>query len=161
MFLYHCILPSLFLSLSFFLSFSPSLPPSPLPSFPPSLSPLSLFPPLTCSFTCTCLGSSENDLEMRGVRAFVSCPHDPGPRSSGTDPFFLMIPKPGKRDFLPCSGAYCVLLGSFRRTRGLENLPGAGTPLPSLNIVRNTLKDGGGGNYNIITHRKYLNNFRL
>ena len=88
----------------------------------------------TCSLICMWRGSSENDLEIRGVSELGSWQE--GPRSSGTD-FFLIIPKPGRRDFLPWRGVY--VLGIFRRTRGLEKRPGAGAPLPSLNIVRNTL----------------------
>ena len=68
-----------------------------------------------------------------------------GKRSSGTEPFFFMIPKPGSRDFLPDRGVYWVLQlcpGILRRTRGLEKRAGAAKPLPSLNIVRNTLDCG-------------------
>ena len=68
-----------------------------------------------------------------------------GIRSSGTEPFFFIIPKPGSRDFLPPRGVYCVLQpceGILRRTRGLEKRAGAARLLLSLNIVRNTLDCG-------------------
>ena len=99
----------------------------------------------TCSLICTCLGSSENDLAMSGVRALDSWQVALGMSSSGTDPFFFMIPKPGSRDFLPDRGVYCVLQlcpGILRRTRGLEKRAGAAMPLASLNIVRKTLDYG-------------------